>query len=77
MLVMRRRAGEGFQIGPDIEVEVLEIGPTRVKLGIKAPQSVAIVRQEVQLTKQQNQDAARTATPQTIAWLSRTLSPSH
>ena len=74
MLVMRRRAGEGFLIGPDIEIEVLEVSPTRVKIGIVAPGALPIVRKEVILTREENQAAAHHAPPHTIAWLSKRLS---
>ena len=74
MLVMRRRAGEGFLIGPDIEIEVLEVSPTRVKIGILAPDALQIIRKEVVLTRQENLAASRTAPPNTIAWLSQKLS---
>jgi carbon storage regulator len=73
MLVMRRRAGEGFLIGEDIEIEVLEVGPTRVKLGVKAPKSVEIVRSEVIPTRDENVVAARPASVEAITWLSRAL----
>ena len=59
MLVIRRRAGESFRIGGDIEIEVLEVGATQVKLGISAPKDVLILRTEVQLTRRQNQAASR------------------
>jgi carbon storage regulator len=59
MLVIRRRAGESILIAGGIEIEVLETGPTRVKLGIKAPKSVSVMRKEVGLTEEQNRAAAR------------------
>jgi carbon storage regulator len=74
VLVMRRRAGESLLIGPDIELEILEVGPTRVKIGIKAPASCVIVRKEVVLTRAQNLSASQAAPPQAIAWLSAKLS---
>lgn len=74
MLVMRRRAGEGVLIGGEIEIEILEVGPTRVKLGIVAPASFAITRKEVILTRTENLTASRSAAPEVIAWLSRKLS---
>jgi carbon storage regulator CsrA len=74
---MRRRAGEGFLIGLDIEIEVLEVSPTRVKIGIVAPSALPIVRKEVVLTRQENLTASQPAPPQTIAWLSRKLSKPH
>ncbi len=46
-------------IGEDIAIEVLEIGPGRVKLGIKAPREVAVLRGEIRLTGETNQLAAR------------------
>jgi carbon storage regulator len=73
---MRRRAGESFLIGTDIELEILEVGPTRVKIGITAPASLAILRKEVALTRAQNLSAAQPAPPDTIAWLSEKLSAS-
>ena len=59
MLVIRRRAGESILIADDIEIEVLETTPTRVKLGIKAPKTVAVLRKEVRLTEEQNRAAAQ------------------
>jgi carbon storage regulator len=59
MLVIRRKAGESVLIGDDIEIEVIDISPTRVKLGIKAPDTIAILRKEIRLTGEQNRQAAR------------------
>ena len=75
MLVMRRRAGEGVSIGGEIEIEILEVGPTRVKLGIVAPANLAIIRKEVILTRTENVTASLATPPETIAWLSRKLAP--
>jgi len=72
MLVMRRRAGESFLIG-DVEVQVLEVGATRVKLGIRAPESVAIVRREVQITQNENLAAAQSVNQGVIDSLIRHL----
>jgi carbon storage regulator len=69
MLVLRRRAGDSLLIGGDVEIEILEITPTRVKLGIVAPDSVTIVRKEVQLTREQNVTAAQKVDPQAVSWL--------
>jgi carbon storage regulator len=59
MLVISRRAGESILIADGIEIEVLEPGPTRVKLGIRAPKDIAVLRKEVRLTEEQNRAAAR------------------
>jgi carbon storage regulator len=58
MLVMRRRVGEGLLIGHGIEIEILEQGGGQVKLGIKAPRSIPIVRREILHTRLQNEKAA-------------------
>jgi carbon storage regulator len=75
MLVMRRRAGESLLLGAEIEIEILEVGPTRVKLGITAPPQLAIARKEVLLTRAENLTASQTQDPEVIAWLSRKLAP--
>ena len=54
MLVMKRRAGESFMIGDGIEIEVLEVTGSRVKLGIVAPESQLIVRKEARITRDEN-----------------------
>ena len=69
MLVIRRRAGESFLISADIEVEVLEVGPTQVKLGITAPKNIPILRKEVHITGQQNQAASKDISPQVLTEL--------
>jgi carbon storage regulator len=66
---MRRRAGESFLIGEAIEIEVLEIFGTRVKLGIVAPDSVVIQRKEIKITRDENINAARSVRRQNIASL--------
>jgi carbon storage regulator len=75
MLVMRRRAGESLLLGSEIEIEILEVTPTRVKLGITAPAQLAIVRKEVLLTRVENLTASQNQDPAVIAWLSRKLTP--
>lgn len=59
MLVLSRRANESLMIGADVVVTVLEIRGDQVRLGIKAPKSVAVHREEVfaQLADQ-NREAA-------------------
>jgi len=61
MLIIRRKAGEAFHIGDSIEVEILEVGTNQVKIGIKAPREIAVLRNEVFLTESQNKAAAAAA----------------
>ena len=49
MLVLSRKTGEKIQIGPDIWVTVVRIGPNTVRLGIEAPTTMNIVREELTL----------------------------
>ncbi len=53
MLVLTRRANESIMIGPDIVVTVLDVKGDQVRIGIRAPKSVAVHREEVlaELTK--------------------------
>ena len=46
MLVLRRRVGETILVGGNVEIEVIEISRTRVKLGVRAPHHVPVVRKE-------------------------------
>jgi carbon storage regulator len=58
MLILRRREGESLLIGPDVEIEFLEVNSQAVKIGIKAPKEVSILRKELHLTEIQNRAAA-------------------
>ncbi len=57
MLVLRRRTGERIAIGPDIEIEVIQISRSRVKLGVKAPREVPVVRKETIAVAAENRQA--------------------
>lgn len=59
MLVIRRRAAESFFLGDDIEVEVLSIDGNQVKLGIRAPKEVVILRREVRELTDINRHSAQ------------------
>ncbi len=47
MLVLTRRPGEIIRIGQDIVVTVLKVAPGQVKIGIEAPASVVVHREEI------------------------------
>ncbi len=73
MLIMWRRSGESFLAG-EVEIEILDARPDRVKLGITAPESCVIVRRETRITQQQNISAALSADTSTIETLLRRFS---
>lgn len=66
MLVIRRRAGESVLIGEGVEIEILEAGPGKVKLGITAPREILILRKEIRFTREENLVAAQGVTPETV-----------
>ncbi|MCA9774681.1 MAG: carbon storage regulator CsrA [Myxococcales bacterium] len=47
MLVLTRKAGESVSIGDDIKVKVIEIQGGQVRLGISAPPSIPVHREEI------------------------------
>lgn len=47
MLVLTRRRGERIMIGDDIVVTVIEVSGDQVRIGIEAPRSVGVYREEV------------------------------
>jgi carbon storage regulator len=47
MLILTRRMGETVRIGEDVSVTIVGIKGNQVRVGIAAPQSVAVHRQEV------------------------------
>lgn len=59
MLVIRRKPGESIVIGDDIEIKILEIGPSRAKIGIIAPAHVPVARRESLATREQNLASAK------------------
>jgi carbon storage regulator len=58
VLVLRRRVGEAIAIGGDIEIEVIEISRTRVKLGVRAPQAISVSRRETVPIAAENRSAS-------------------
>jgi len=60
VLVLTRRANQSIMIGHDIVVTVLEVRGDQVRLGIKAPRSIDVHREEIFAQLQQaNRDAVR------------------
>ncbi|MBI6944378.1 carbon storage regulator CsrA [Pseudomonas putida] len=47
MLILTRRIGETIRINDDISVTVLGVNGMQVRLGIAAPEGVAVHRQEI------------------------------
>ena len=61
MLRITRRAGERIRVGENVIVEVIEVRGGTVRLGIDAPRSVAVYREELWLEVERENRAAADA----------------
>ena len=60
MLVLSRKPGERIVIGPNIELTVVDICGSKVRLAVDAPRDVFIHRQEIyRRIQDESQDEAR------------------
>ncbi|WP_394186915.1 carbon storage regulator CsrA [Metabacillus halosaccharovorans] len=58
MLVLTRKTGEAIQIGDHIEIKVLSVQGDQIKIGINAPNNIAIHRKEIYLSIQESNNEA-------------------
>ena len=47
MLILTRRVGESLRIGDEVSVTVLGIKGSQLRIGVNAPKSVSVHREEV------------------------------
>lgn len=47
MLVLSRKKFESIMIGDNIKIQVVEIQPGQIRLGIEAPKDVTVHREEI------------------------------
>lgn len=60
MLILTRRVGETIKIGDDIEVTVMAVNGSQVRLGVTAPRDVTVDRKEIARRRIENpRDQAR------------------
>jgi carbon storage regulator len=64
VLVLSRKAEQSLKLGPDITLTILSIDGDRVKLGIQAPRTVTVLRQELFDQLKQANTAAIDAQPE-------------
>ncbi|SVB93368.1 uncharacterized protein METZ01_LOCUS246222 [marine metagenome] len=61
MLVLTRKVGESIQINEDVKITVIEVKGKNIRLGIDAPKTTKIYREEVFLKiKEENKSASST-----------------
>ena len=59
MLIITRRPGEKIMLGDDVVVEVIEVSGSSVRIGIAAPKSIPVYREEIwTAVKEENAAAA-------------------
>lgn len=61
MLILTRRIGETVMIGDDVTVTVLGVKGAQVRVGVNAPKSVAVHREEIFKRIQTEREAAQTS----------------
>lgn len=67
MLALSRKVNESIIIGNDIEVTILEVKGDQVKIGINAPKSIPVYREEVYAQiKEANKEAASDAVQENL-----------
>jgi len=60
MLLLTRKLGENIRIGDDVKITIVEVKGNHVKLGIDAPPSVKVHREEIyERIQQENRRAAQ------------------
>jgi carbon storage regulator len=61
MLIITRRPGEKIMLGDDTVIEVIEVSGSSVRIGIDAPRSIPVYREEIwRSVKDENTAAAKT-----------------
>jgi carbon storage regulator len=52
MLVLSRKSGQRVMIGSDVVVSIIEVRGNTIRLGVEAPRSVPVHREEVLLREE-------------------------
>jgi carbon storage regulator len=75
MLMMTRRAGQKIVLGDNITIEVVEVAGNTVRLGVNAPRSVPVYREEIWTAVRAENEAAASATERPAAPPARAPEP--
>ncbi len=67
MLILARRQGEAICIGDDVVLTITAVSGGKVKLGIQAPDHVAVDREEVWKRRRNKRDRHPVAQPSGIS----------
>ncbi len=69
MLILTRKLGESITIGDDVKVTVVEVKGKQVRIGIDAPRSYTIHREEIYISIQEENRRAAKESPLSLAGL--------
>lgn len=61
MLILTRRVGETLMVGDDVSITVLGIKGSQVRVGVNAPKSISVHREEIYQRIQQEKEAEEQA----------------
>ena len=75
MLVLTRKTGESIVVGNEVVVTVLEVRGDQVRIGIKAPRSIQVHREEVYREIEQTNASAAASVKRASSMLSRGSPP--
>ncbi|WNZ57601.1 carbon storage regulator CsrA [Microbulbifer sp. TRSA007] len=59
MLILKRRTGQNLRIGANVSITVLEVKGNQVKIGILAPKSLPVHREEIYIRVQKERALGR------------------
>jgi carbon storage regulator len=63
VLIITRRPGEKIMLGDDVVIEVIEVSGSSVRVGIQAPKSIPVYREEIWRSVKEENAAAAAADP--------------
>jgi carbon storage regulator len=58
MLVLTRKIGEQIVIGDDIKIKIVEVKGKQVRVGIEAPRSIEVNREEIYQQKNADKESS-------------------
>jgi carbon storage regulator len=66
VLIITRKPGEKIMLGDDVVVHVMEIVGNSVRIGIQAPRSLPVYREEIWNVVREENQAAAEASPDSL-----------
>ena len=66
MLIITRRPNQKIMLGDNVTIHVMEVSGNNVRLGIEAPKSIPVYREEIWIAVKQENEAAANAKATTL-----------